>query len=210
MTNAERNAAQARLLLRWRNGDETAREALVRDLDGLVHKAIEEFFLPGAVVDDDDLHQEAWVGVLRALKYWQPGGQPLGAAVWRAARGGVVSALKASQRIKRGGGDLALSLDADATGEGTALHDRLPGGSTPARQIVDRESLAELVEFAERELTEVERCSLFSFDFAGRGARRGGMAAVADALGVGTKSVDNARQRGKAKVRRYLDERAAA
>ena len=133
--------------------DRHAEEELLRRYEPLVRALVARVRLPYGC-DRDDLAQDARLGLLGAIRAWQPDRGPFGAFAARCARGQVIKALDRAGARKQQVLSRALSLDSSPAwmtardpGDDTfraSLHDRLPSPSRmdqPVAMLLAREQL---------------------------------------------------------------------
>lgn len=133
--------------------DRRAEEELLRRYEPLVRALVARVRLPYGC-DRDDLAQDARLGLLGAIRAWQPDRGPFGAFAARCARGQVVKALDRAGARKHQVLSRALSLDSSPArttprdlGDdmfSAPLHDRLASPSPmdqPVAMLLAREQL---------------------------------------------------------------------
>lgn len=186
------------------SGDRDAEYVLVERFMGLVKLKARPYFLMGA--DRADLIQEGAIGLVAAIREYEPdrGGSFRSFAETCIVRQ-IYSAIKTAARKKHLPLNNYVSLDRNAYEGGSdesesTLMDTLimPRTVNPEDIIVERESYSELLRRMEEELTELEKQVLVRF--------LDGLSYtdIADELGKSVKSVDNAIQRVKKKVKKLL------
>jgi RNA polymerase sporulation-specific sigma factor len=172
-------------------GNNRAEAELARRYDRLATGIACEFYLPGG--DEDDVRQEARVGLLRAIRMFNTDrGIPFAAYARFAITRQLITALKAAQRGKHAPLTDSARITANAeTGETVALIEELPDlDSDPADVYARTERLA-LIVAAFRQLTPLEQRWLRAV-------------AAGDSVHAGEKNkqADNAVQRARLKLRR--------
>lgn len=187
------------LLLLIQKGDQDATEYLLKKYSPLVKKSIRTLYLIGA--DTEDLSQEGMIGLFKAIQNYEPGRD---ATFYTYAKicidRQIYSAIKASNRKKHSPLNSYISLYANA-GEGEAeLIDNLEAGndSNPEHIILDRENTSLFQKNLEAILSKLEKEVLHQY-IDGKS-----YADIAASLGKSAKSVDNAVQRIREKVKRIL------
>ena len=133
--------------------DPRAEEELLRRYEPLVRALVAYVRLPYGC-DRDDLAQDARLGLLGAIRAWQPDRGPFGAFAARCARGQVIKALDRAGARKHQVLSRALSLDSSPawmtprdSGDdmfSASLHDRLASPSRmdqPVAMLLAREQL---------------------------------------------------------------------
>jgi len=187
------------LLLLIQKGDQDATEYLLKKYSPLVKKSIRTLYLIGA--DTEDLSQEGMIGLFKAIQNYEPGRD---ATFYTYAKicidRQIYSAIKASNRKKHSPLNSYISLYANA-GEGEAeLIDNLEAGndSNPEHIILDRENTSLFQKNLEAILSKLEKEVLHQY-IDGKS-----YADIGVSLGKSAKSVDNAVQRIREKVKRIL------
>lgn len=187
---AERDARLERLV---RRGDDVA---VLEACRGMVGHEARAFRFPGAT--RDDVLQEANIAVLEASRSWAPGGAPFGQFARFVVRRRLMDALTASRRhgravltdARRLEAPLGHGHDADTLGEVLA-----GPGADPVDTVIQRDELRQVLA-AIPGLTDVERSAVVGRAIVGESYR-----ATAARAGVRPKSIDNALQRARAKLR---------
>lgn len=147
---------------------------------------------PGATFDD--ALQEALIGVLSGIRTWRPdGGASLLTHVHRAARRQVWTAIKMSLRQKHVPLDHSLRVGVTDEGDHVDAVDLYVDDRTdPARVVAGRLLLREALD-AIAEMTLMEQRAVV-------GIAAGATYAELETDKLGTKSIDNALQRGRQKL----------
>jgi RNA polymerase sigma factor (sigma-70 family) len=160
---------QRRLLEAAQQGDRTAIEQLLRRYERLIWRVVWSLHLPPGC-EREDLAQEARIGLLAAIRVWQPQRGPFPAFAARCVRNQALLAVKATARHKHQFLTRAISLNyeygGDATSSGepwaVALLDALPAADTrtdPETRLFVNEQLRTVVR-ALPSLTTRERRAL--------------------------------------------------
>src|ERR1700726_795027 len=110
LTRAGSTGTARRLLEAAQCGELGAQEELVRRYEPLVQRVVWKLRLPRGC-DREDLAQEARVGLLGAIRAWQPGRGPFPAFADRCVTNQALLALKAATAHKHQVLTLAISLD---------------------------------------------------------------------------------------------------
>jgi len=200
--------SDASLVLAVRADDEAAFVTLAGRYQWLVDRMARTYWLPGG--DEDDLRQEALLGLLRACRDYRPERAAFVGFAKLAVERTVITAVHAATRRKHETLNGAVSLDAplpDADLDGATLGDVVAGGRDPVDDVIATERRREfMVRAAEltSQLSDLERSAL--------DARRDGIsyARTALRLGVSVKRVDNALQRARRKAAAVCELEAAA
>ncbi|NMP37661.1 MAG: sigma-70 family RNA polymerase sigma factor [Clostridiales bacterium] len=170
-----------------KGGDSKASAELVLRLTGVVRAQAAAF--SGTLLEAEDLAQEGMFGLLSAINTYTPGGQAsfktyAGVCV----RNRMADALKSASRGKHSPANLQVPID-----------DRQPDSNAgPEAYVISKESVENIKRFLVSGLSETEstviRLYLGSMSYEDIAAR----------LGITAKSVDNALQRARRKLR-YFD-----
>lgn len=191
------------LLRIYREGDPHAGEELVARYKGLVLKNAKSLFLVGG--DRDDLIQEGMMGVFSAmLTYRADRGASFRTFANLCIRRQMLKAIESSSMKKHMPLNTALLLDNTGGGEGVRETD-LPEGLNPLLRdplqiLLDDEAVERLLIKIRSRLSSMEE-QVLSFHLEGLDYLQ-----IADRMGREPKSIDNALQRIRAKVRREIDE----
>ena len=169
----------------------------------LVRKKAASMFILGA--DRDDLIQEGMIGLFKAIRDYDIGRDASFATFADLCISRqMYSAIKASARKKHAPLNSYISLYSEKTDSSTdndvALEDVLESDSSsiPEEQIIERENLEALENAIERELSDLER-QVLDLYITGMSIKE-----VSAVLGRDEKSTDNAMQRIKTKLKKYL------
>lgn len=187
------------LILLIHEGNQDATEYLLKKYSPLVKKSIRTLYLIGA--DTEDLSQEGMIGLFKAIQNYEPGRD---ATFYTYAKicidRQIYSAIKASNRKKHSPLNSYISLYANI-GEGEAeLIDNLEAGndSNPEHIVLDRENTSLFQQKLEADLSKLERDVLHQY------MNGKSYADIGASLGRSAKSVDNAVQRIREKVKKIL------
>ena len=203
----QREVEDLRLVLRARNGDSVAMDALLRRYTGFVRLKASSYFIAGG--ESDDLIQEGLVGLYKAVRdyRWDRESSFRNFAELCITRQ-IITAVKTSTRNKHTPLNEYVSVSqtpAAGGGDGDPTLDELLPGPTahdPVNQVISSEELHSLVACLSSVLSELES-SVLSLYLDGRSYEE-----IAGRLDCDTKTVDNALQRVKRKVAAHLDSRA--
>jgi RNA polymerase sporulation-specific sigma factor len=167
----DRSLHRRKLLEAAQRDDRRAEEELLRRYEPLVRALVARVRLPYGC-DRDDLAQDARLGLLGAIRAWQPDRGPFGAFAARCARGQVIKALDRAGARKHQLLSRAVSLDppssrwaaGDPAGEvsSASLYDVIASSSRldqPAAMLLAREELDRVLT-ALPTLTARERAAL--------------------------------------------------
>ncbi len=178
------------------SGDAEAGNELVLRYRRLVKACIRPFFLAGG--DSEDLLQEGMIGLLSAIREFDPnGGSSFHSFAELCIRRRVISAARSASRLKHAPLNDGLSLEQLQSGESQHLFHQLIARS-PEDHILDQA-------WADSFLT---MCSAFLSDFENRilmDYLRGlSYAEIADCSGRSEKSLYNPLQRNRKKLARHI------
>ncbi len=178
-----------RLAERARSGDADALAGIVLELLPQIHRKAAALARGG--VEADDLAQEGAIGLLRAADRFSPAyGVPFASFALICAERQMRSALRRVRQSSRTPAEPPLSID--------DLAQELPSGSpmeNPEERLLVQERLRAVFRTAEERLTPLEKRVLADF------LKSASYRETADRLGLSQKSVDNAMQRIRRKLR---------
>lgn len=192
-------ATDEELICLIRNGNQDATEYLLKKYSPLVKKSIRALYLIGA--DTEDLSQEGMIGLFKAIQNYQADNA---ASFYTFAKvcidRQIYTAIKTSNRKKHSPLNTYISFYSQANEEGTELIDNLEAGndSNPENVILDRESTSLLEEQLEERLSKLEK-EVLHYYLDGKSYTD-----IASRLGKTDKSIDNAVQRIREKVKNLL------
>ncbi len=170
---------------------------------GLVRKKAASMYILGA--DKDDLIQEGMIGLFKAVRDYDIGRDASFATFADLCISRqMYSAIKSLARKKHAPLNSYISIyasreDNEQDGE-VSLEDILESesGPTPEQYVIDQENLQTLEEGIDRELSELEK-QVLDLYITGMSIRT-----IAKVLGRDEKSTDNAMQRVRSKLKKYL------
>lgn len=185
------------LILLIQKGDEDATEYLLKKYSPLVKKSIRTLYLIGA--DTEDLSQEGMIGLFKAIQNYQTDNS---ASFYTFAKlcinRQIYSAIKASKRKKHSPLNTYISFYSKTNTEDTELIENLEAGndSNPEHIVLDRENIIHIEKLLQEHLSKMEKEVLPLY--------LEGMpySEIASLLGKPAKSIDNAVQRIREKVKR--------
>jgi RNA polymerase sporulation-specific sigma factor len=187
------------LLLRSRAGDESAGDALILRYGKVVRSCMRPYFLAGG--DSEDLLQEGMIGLLSAMREYDPqGGASFQTYAALCIRRRIISAAKSASRLKHSPLNDCISLEEVLSDEKQSLS-RLTGqrfDRSPEDQVLAREREADVLAAYARYLSEFETQILEHF-LSGESYQ-----SIAAHCDCSRKSVDNAVQRIRKKLARHL------
>ena len=191
----------SQILDRARLGDNWAVEAVFEQYKNLVRAKSRSYFLIGA--DSEDLIQEGMIGLYKAIRDYRPEKHASFAAFAdMCVTRQIITAIKTATRLKHLPLNTYISLSRPSTGdEPDAVLDNLlveTSASDPETMLIDRETTRMFRDNLKKLLSDLETAVL-SLYLAGEPYSK--MSAM---LGKPVKSIDNALQRVKRKLEKYL------
>ncbi|MDQ3865439.1 MAG: RNA polymerase sporulation sigma factor SigH [Actinomycetota bacterium] len=194
----QREAEDVRLVIRARNGDGAALDALIRRYTGFVRLKASSYFLAGG--ESDDLVQEGLIGLYKAVRDFRSDKE----ASFRSfaelcITRQIITAIKAATRFKHQPLNAYVSFSQAPAGQDDGdwtLGDAIPGPGVddPAICVISTEELQSLVFTLGTGLSRLEADALRLY-MEGLSYEQ-----MAVELGCDTKTIDNALQRVKRKV----------
>ena len=193
-----RAADDVRLVIRARNGDEAALDALIRRYAGFVRLKASSYFLAGG--ESDDLVQEGLIGLYKAVRDFRADKETsFRSFAELCITRQIITAIKAATRFKHHPLNGYVSFSQTPAGQEDSdctVGDSLPGPGVddPAVCVISTEELQSLVFTLGSGLSPLEADALrlymegLSYE------------SMAEDLGCDTKTIDNALQRVKRKV----------
>jgi RNA polymerase sporulation-specific sigma factor len=187
---------EQRLIAAAKRGDRVAEAQLLDLYEPMVRRITGSLYLPGG--EREDLAQEARLGILAAIRAWDPDRSvPFRCFAWLCAVREARMAVSAARAAKHQPLNHARSLHSPIAEDGAPLEDTLVAtghpDDDPVAKTLARERLRGILDRA-RELTELERgaLTLSANDHTHRDSAR--------ELGVGERAVNNALQRARRKL----------
>src|SRR6186713_295899 len=204
---AARELADLQLVMRARNGDSTALDALIKRYAGFVRLKASSYFLAGG--DSEDLVQEGLVGLYKAVRDFRADKETsFRSFAELCVTRQIITAIKSATRYKHAPLNTYVSFShtpagQDSDGECT-LGDALPGPSVddPSVRVISTEELQALVGCLGTTLSGLESEALRLY-LDGNSYEQ-----MAEILGCDCKTIDNALQRVKRKILAHQAERA--
>jgi len=195
----QRELEDLQLVMRARNGDEKALDALMRRYAGFVRLKASSYFLAGG--DSDDLIQEGLIGLYKAVRDFRTDKETsFRSFAELCVTRQIITAIKTATRFKHAPLNTYVSFShtpagQDRDGECT-LGDALPGPGVdePSICVISTEELQSLVFCLGTGLSRLEADALKLY-LEGESYEE-----MAARLGCDTKTIDNALQRVKRKV----------
>jgi len=187
---------ERRLLAAARRGDRLAERQVLDLYEPMVRRIAGSLYLPGG--EREDLAQEARLGILAAIRAWDPGRSvPFRCFAWLCGLREANTAVSAARAAKHQPLNHARPLHRPVGEEGAALEDTLVAtgrpDDDPVAKTLGRERLRGILDCT-RALTDLERgaLALSANDCTHRDSAR--------VLGVGERAVNNALQRARRKL----------
>jgi RNA polymerase sporulation-specific sigma factor len=202
----QREVQDLRLVLKARNGDDVALDALVRRYTGFVRLKASSYFLAGG--DADDLIQEGLIGLYKAVRDFRSDKDTsFRSFAELCITRQIITAIKTATRFKHSPLNTYVSFSHTPAGQedgDCTLGDALPGPGVddPAVCVISTEELHSLVFCLGTGLSPLESDALRLY------LEGNSYEEMAVELGCDTKTIDNALQRVKRKVLLHQQDRA--
>ena len=185
-------------------GDSEAEEYLLNKYKNFVRAKARSYFLIGA--DHEDIVQEGMIGLYKAIRYFKPEKlSSFRAFAELCITRQIITAIKTATRQKHIPLNSYVSLNKplyDEESDRTLLDVIMEGRiSDPEELIINRENLGNIHNKISEVLSGLEQEVLQAY-LDGKSYQE-----IADALGRHVKSIDNALQRVKRKLEKYLEEK---
>jgi RNA polymerase sporulation-specific sigma factor len=196
---AQRELEDLQLVMKARNGSQTALDALMRRYTGFVRLKASSYFLAGG--ESDDLIQEGLIGLYKAVRDFKPDMETsFRSFAELCVTRQIITAIKTATRYKHQPLNQYISFSHTPAGQESdgecTLGDALPGPTTndPSVCVVSTQELQSLVLALGTGLSSLEadalRCYLEGLSYEEMG----------EELGCDCKTIDNALQRVKRKI----------
>ena len=201
----QRELEDLQLVIKARNGDTVAMDALIRRYTGFVRLKASSYFLAGG--DNDDLLQEGLIGLYKAVRDFRPDKETsFRSFAELCVTRQIITAIKTATRFKHAPLNTYVSFShtpAGQEGDDCTLGDALPGPAVndPSVRVISTEELQALVGCLSTTLSPLESDALRLY-LAGSSYEE-----MAAELGCDTKTIDNALQRVKRKVLQHQQAR---
>ena len=195
---SQRELADLQLILRARNGDSAAMDALIRRYTGFVRLKASSYFLAGG--ESDDLNQEGLIGLYKAVRDFRADKETsFRSFAELCITRQIITAIKTATRFKHAPLNTYVSFSQTPAGQDDGectLGDALPGPGVddPAVCVISTQELQSLVFCLGTGLSPLESDAL-RYYLEGNSYEE-----MAELLGCDTKTIDNALQRVKRKV----------
>jgi len=206
LEKTQREVEDLRLVLRARNGDSVAMDALLRRYTGFVRLKASSYFIAGG--ESDDLIQEGLVGLYKAVRDFRTDKETsFRSFAELCITRQIITAIKTATRFKHAPLNTYVSFSHTPAGQedgDCTLGDALPGPGVddPAVCVISTEELQSLVFCLGTGLSPLESDALRLY------LEGNSYEEMAEGLGCDTKTIDNALQRVKRKVLQHQQERA--
>jgi RNA polymerase sporulation-specific sigma factor len=196
---AQRELEDLQLVLRARNGDGGALDALIRRYTGFVRLKASSYFLAGG--DSEDLVQEGLIGLYKAVRDFRPDKETsFRSFAELCVTRQIITAIKTATRFKHAPLNTYVSFSQTPAGQESdsecTLGDALPGPNVddPSTCVISTEELQSLVFCLGTGLSKLEADALKLY------LEGSSYEQMAELLGCDTKTIDNALQRVKRKI----------
>jgi RNA polymerase sporulation-specific sigma factor len=195
----QRELADLQLVVRARNGDQDALDALIRRYTGFVRLKASSYFLAGG--DPEDLIQEGLIGLYKAVRDFRHDKETsFRSFAELCVTRQIITAIKTATRFKHSPLNTYVSFSNTPAGQDSdsdvTLGDALPGPTVddPSVCVISTEELESLVFALGTGLSKLEADALKLY------LEGSSYEEMAGELGCDTKTIDNALQRVKRKV----------
>ena len=202
----QRELADLQLVVRARNGDQAALDALIRRYTGFVRLKASSYFLAGG--DAEDLIQEGLIGLYKAVRDFRHDKETsFRSFAELCVTRQIITAIKTATRFKHSPLNTYISFSNTPAGQDSdsdvTLGDALPGPSVddPSICVISTEELQSLVFSLGTGLSKLEADALKLY------LEGSSYEEMAEELGCDTKTIDNALQRVKRKVLQHQQAR---
>ena len=202
---SRRELEDLQLVIRARNGDQVALDALIRRYTGFVRLKASSYFLAGG--ESDDLIQEGLIGLYKAVRDFRADKETsFRSFAELCITRQIITAIKTATRFKHAPLNTYVSFSQTPAGQDDGectLGDALPGPGVddPAVCVISTQELQSLVFCLGTGLSPLESDAL-RYYLEGNSYEE-----MAELLGCDTKTIDNALQRVKRKVLQHQSER---
>ena len=195
---SKRELEDLQLVVRARNGDDTALDVLIRRYTGFVRMKASSYFLAGG--ESDDLVQEGLIGLYKAVRDFRADKETsFRSFAELCITRQIITAIKTATRFKHAPLNAYVSFSQTPAGQDDGectLGDALPGPGVddPAICVISTQELQSLVFCLGTGLSPLEADALRHY------LEGNSYEEMAEDLGCDTKTIDNALQRVKRKV----------
>jgi RNA polymerase sporulation-specific sigma factor len=206
---AQRELEDLQLVLKARNGNSAALDALIRRYNGFVRLKASSYFLAGG--DGDDLVQEGLIGLYKAVRDFNPQMETsFRSFAELCVTRQIITAIKTATRFKHAPLNTYVSFSHTPAGQDPdsecTLGDALPGPGVddPAVVVISTQELQSLIGCLGSGLSSLESDALRLY------LEGDSYEIMAEKLDCDTKTIDNALQRVKRKVVTHQQAREVA
>src|SRR6184192_1749713 len=196
---AQRELEDLQLVMRARNGDGGALDALIRRYNGFVRLKASSYFLAGG--DSEDLVQEGLIGLYKAVRDFRADKETsFRSFAELCVTRQIITAIKTATRFKHAPLNTYVSFSHSPAGQESdgdvTLGDALPGPAVndPSVCVISTEELQSLVGCLSTTLSPLEADALRLY------LEGSSYEQMAEELSCDTKTIDNALQRVKRKI----------
>ena len=195
----QRELEDLQLVIKARNGDSVAMDALIRRYTGFVRLKASSYFLAGG--DNDDLLQEGLIGLYKAVRDFRADKETsFRSFAELCVTRQIITAIKTATRFKHQPLNSYVSFSHTPAGQENdgecTLGDALPGSAVedPPVVVISTEELQSLIFCLGSGLSQLEADTLRLY------LEGSSYEEMAESLGCDTKTIDNALQRVKRKI----------
>ena len=181
-------------------GSSTAYEFLIQKYREMAKRKAHKYYINGG--DNDDVMQEGMIGIFKAIRDFDAdAGSPFAAFAELCVDRQIQTAITGANREKHRPLNESISLSGEEKDGGEKIEIPARRGDEPEKMALLREAMESLFDEAETKLSPLEKLVF-------RGIMQGkSYIEIADELGKTPKSIDNATQRIKKKIKfKFLDE----
>src|ERR671919_770725 len=196
---AQRELEDLQLILKARNGDSTALDALIRRYTGFVRMKASSYFIAGG--ESEDLIQEGLIGLYKAVRDFRTDKETsFRSFAELCVTRQIITAIKTATRFKHAPLNTYVSFSHTPAGQESdsevTLGDALPGSHVhdPAVCVISTQELQSLVGCLGTTLSSLESNALRLY------LEGSSYEDMAESLECDTKTIDNALQRVKRKI----------
>lgn len=192
------------LVVMAQNGDQMAEEMLINRYRETVKGRAHLYFIMGA--DNEDVVQEGMIGIFKAIKNYQPDkGTSFKTFAGICINRQIITAIKAAARLKHSPLNTSLSINTPLSGDSieneTTLADILidKDDSDPEAMFILKEDM-NYIEYRGEEIFSPMELNVWNEYLKGKNYVQ-----IAEAMDKNPKAIDNAVQRMKKKLQKYLE-----
>lgn len=186
-------------ILKAKSGDQEAIEKIFMKFRTTIIKMSRNFYLKDG--DRDDLEQEGYIGLMKAIKYYDEKKQSnFDKFAYLCIRRQLITAIKNSNTNKNRSLNMAILEGEERCEQGVCNFEKSIDFYSPEEIILTKELLKELKKYLEMNLTEMER-KVFKYIF-----EDVTYSEIANSLSEEPKKIDNCIQRIRKKIINFLKE----